>query len=175
VKKHLIVLIVLVFSLGGLVEAQTLGDNPSFKDRLFTGGSFGAAFGAYTYVSVSPVMGYMISPRLSAGVGALYRYVRDDRFVPTYESNDWGLNVFSRFVIYQPLFAHMEYEYLNIDYGGEREGFNNVFLGGGAAFPLGRNAAFLMMALYNFSYDETAVRQPYGSPWVFRVGITAGF
>jgi hypothetical protein len=51
--------------------------------------------------------------------------------------------------------------------------------GGGVAQPIGRNAAFFMTILYNFSYQNFnnigVFRSPYNSPWVFRIGIAAGF
>jgi len=158
------------------VLSQTMGDNPSFRDRLFTGGSFGMSFGNVTFVNVSPILGYMISPRLSAGVGVLYQYVNDKRFTPNYERNDWGTNVFTRFMLVPPIFLHAEYEYLNYDSFDDRLGFNSFMAGGGISQPLGRNAAFIAMALYNFSYvnDNTTI-QPYADPWIIRIGITAGF
>ena len=159
------------------VKAQTLGDNPSFRDRMFFGGSFGASFGSVTFINVSPVVGYMVSPRLSAGVGVLYQYVRDERFPgDPIERNDWGLNVFSRFLLVPPIFLHAEYEYLNYDYISDRLGFNSFLAGGGIAQPISRNASFIAMVLYNFSYvNDATVVQPYSDPWIIRVGVTAGF
>ena len=176
IRRYLVILIVFVAS-AVTVRAQTLGDNPSFKDRMFVGGSFGASFGSVTFINVSPVVGYMVSPRLSAGVGVLYQYVRDERFPgSTIERNDWGLNVFSRFLLVPPIFLHAEYEYLNYDYIDTRLGFNSFLAGGGIAQPISRNASFIAMVLYNFSYvNDATVTQPYSDPWIIRVGVTAGF
>ena len=174
--KRLLAISIFLFVVTSASLGQTFGDNPSFKDRIFTGGSFGASFGTVTFVSVSPILGYMISPRLSAGVGVMYQYVKDDRYVPSLERNDWGTSVFTRFLVVPPLFLHAEYEYLNYDYIDSRLGFNSFMAGGGVAQPIGRNASFIAMVLYNFSYvnDNTTI-QPYSDPWIVRIGITAGF
>ena len=50
-----------------------------------------------------------------------------------------------------------------------------VFVGGGISQPLGRNAALLVSAFYNLTYSSSERVSPYARPWVFRVGIVAGF
>jgi hypothetical protein len=50
--------------------------------------------------------------------------------------------------------------------------------GGGMFQPIGRHAGFFAMVLYNFSYrNPTGPNDyyPYSSPFVLRVGLTAGF
>ena len=58
----------------------------------------------------------------------------------------------------------------------ERYSFDSFMAGGGFFQPMGRNAGLFAMALYNFSYKSNYTSpQAYNSPWVIRVGITAGF
>lgn len=155
----------------------------SFKDRVFTGGNLGLSFGTITNIYLAPVIGYRVTPKLASGVGVIYQYVKDTRFNPDLTYSSYGFNIFSRYAVYGPLFAQAEYEYLNYEYfpfGGSTEtvrtGFNSLFLGGGIAQPIGRNAAFLISAFYNVTYKAGSnPPPPYNSPWVFRVGITAGF
>ena len=46
-------------------------------DRIFFGGNFGMQFGTITNIEVSPLVGYHITPRLSAGVGTRFEYFKD--------------------------------------------------------------------------------------------------
>ena len=135
------------------------------------------SLGTFTFVNVSPVIGYMVTQRLSAGVGVLYQYVQDKRFSPPLTRNDYGGSIFARYAIVPPVFLPAEYEYLNFEYADTRQGFNSFMAGGGIAQPISRNASFVAVALYNFSYQPNSpgIVQPYNSPWVIRVGITAGF
>jgi hypothetical protein len=66
-----------------------------------------------------------------------------------------------------------------VTYSGQsvRKSFSSFMAGGGIFQPIGRHAGFFAMALYNFSYQNTTANDyyPYSSPFVLRVGITAGF
>ena len=155
----------------------------SFKDRAFTGGNLGLSFGTITNIYLAPVLGYRVTPRMAAGVGVIYQYVKDTRYNPDLSYSSYGFNIFSRYAIYGPLFVQAEYEYLNYEYfpfigsaETARTGFNSVFLGGGLAQPMGKNAAIILSAFYNVTYQgNSQPPPPYNSPWVVRVGITAGF
>lgn len=180
-----IVLITTLMLLGTVAYAQwgeeELSDKPEWKERIFTGGGFGASFGSsYDYVSVSPLIGYRITQKLAGGLQVQYRYTNYKGYY-SYSTNDFGLGPFLRYSLFGPIFLHAEYEYLNYQYlasaNGEkfRKGFNSFLAGGGFFQPIGRRAGFYALALYNFSYKDTNTLSPYNSPLVLRVGITAGF
>ncbi|MBS0000969.1 MAG: hypothetical protein KFF73_18440 [Cyclobacteriaceae bacterium] len=156
------------------------GEKPSVFDRMYFGGGFGASFGDITSVYVSPVVGYMITRSLSAGVGITYQYYSDSRF--DYQTNTYGGKLFARqnlSLLKLPLFLYAEYETLNFevyeprppdDYVLTRDWIPSLFFGGGFFQPFGRRGGFSITAMYNVIYDEA--RSPYNSPWVFRVGFT---
>jgi hypothetical protein len=162
---------------------EEMSDKPTFRDRIFTGGGFGLSFSNYyDYVSVSPLIGYRITPKLAGGVGLQYRYTNYKQTIPKISTNDYGSSIFLRYMVYGPIFLHTEYEYLNYQYvlsSGEktRKGFNSFLAGGGFFQPMGRKAGFYVLALYNFSYKSPYSGEitPYNSPLVVRAGITAGF
>ena len=52
--------------------------------------------------------------------------------------------------------------------------YASVFVGGGLSQPMGHNAAFLISAMYNLSYDSNEP-SPYDSPWVIGAGVSVGF
>ncbi|MDN5205126.1 hypothetical protein QQ008_27310 [Fulvivirgaceae bacterium BMA10] len=145
----------------------------NFFDRVYLGGNFNLQFGDVTFVDISPLAGYMITNRFSAGLGATYQYLRWKIF--DFSTNVYGGRVFARHNIGQQFFAHAEFESLSLEFfqAGEntREWVPGFFLGGGLFQPIGsRGAGFNITALYNFAHDE--LKSPYNSPWIFRVGFT---
>ena len=182
-KKWIIIQVIgVLFFISNNVFAQrnySEGSKPSLKDRLYFGGGFGAQFGDITYVDISPLVGYMITRKLSGGVGISYQYYKDNR--SNYQTNIYGGRVFARqnfSFMKLPLFLYAEYENLSyeyiIDYTQDgyitqREWVPGVLLGGGFFQPIGDRAGFTIMILYNVIYDD--LRTPYNNP-VVRVGLT---
>src|SRR5688572_18424021 len=171
----------------GVAKAQwgeeEMSEKPSFRERIFTGGGFGLSFSSYyDYVSISPLIGYRITPKLAGGIQAQYRYTKYKEYTPKFSTNDYGVSPFLRFSLYGPLFLHAEYEYLNYEFPlspeeSIRKAYNSFIAGGGYFQPLGRSAGFYIVALYNFSYTDPGPGEfsPYASPLILRVGVTAGF
>ncbi len=162
----------------------------AFMEKVFFGGGFGAGFGDYTYVNIAPIIGYRITPRLSAALRLMYQYTTFDYYDiqeqmnKKYNGNDFGIGGFARFSLFGPIYLQAEYEHLSYDglyFDGtnSRSSFDSFMAGGGIAQPVGGKAFLFLTAMYNFSYDNfnqnNAYRVPYSSPWVIRVGITAGF
>lgn len=161
--------------------AQKYVDESSgFIDRLYFGGNFGLQFGTFTHVEASPIVGYMINEKLSAGIGGIYQYfrVRGGTRVGDYETNIYGGKLFGRYNFSQQLFGYTEYENINLDvifntpngYELGRAWVPAFFIGGGYFQPIGNRAGATVMALYNILYDVS--RSPYNSPFVLRVGFT---
>ena len=165
-KKTILTLIAL--SLCTLAMAQwgdeEMSDEPTLRERIFTGGGFGLSFSSYyDFVSVSPLTRYK-------------------EFTPKFSTNDYGISPFVRYNVYSPFFLQAEYEYLNYEFPvttseSIRKKYNSFLAGGGLFQPLGRRAGFYALALYNFSYRAAGPGEitPYDSPLVLRVGVTAGF
>lgn len=88
--------------------------------RLVFGGNLGASFGDFTFVNISPQVGYMFSPLLTAGAGINYvhssyktRYSNEEI---TETFNYAGLNVFGRIFPTNFLFASLQPE-VNYSWG----------------------------------------------------------
>lgn len=162
---------------------EQMAPKPSFRDRVFFGGGFGLSFGsASDHVSVSPLVGYKLTPRVATGVQIQYQYNNYKYISPSQSTSDYGASVFLRYNFYGPLFLHAEYEYLNYVYEivgdtRKRDHFDSFMAGGGFFQPLGRNAGFYIMGLYNFNYRAGSPNEfsPYAEPWILRAGVTAGF
>jgi hypothetical protein len=153
-----------------------------FKERIVTGGGLGLGFGnVQDFVSVSPVIGYSLTRKFIAGTGITYRYTNFKLSTPSTKLNDYAIGPFLRYNIYRGFFAQTEYEYLNYEYAVGpaetiRKDFGSFLAGGGLVQPIGRNLAFYVMALYNFSYQQPVPGRvsPYTSPFVIRAGINVG-
>ena len=173
--------------------AQRPQSQLSFADRIFFGGNIALQIGTYTDIEISPIVGYYITPRWSAGVGATYRYInlkywymRADGSWQNFETNIWGGRLFTNYVLINnvnewiPLgmnfriFAHCEYEFLRF----EGTFFNNdgadyvwqqsVLGGGGLRFPMGRRSSMNMSLLW---YLYTKPRNTHDSGPIIRLGF----
>ncbi|MEO1050845.1 MAG: hypothetical protein AAFX87_09465 [Bacteroidota bacterium] len=183
-RKMIFSLIVSLLALQGAQAQSGFEEDANFWDRVFVGGNFSLQFGNFTAVDVSPLVGYQFTQRLSGGVGVTYQYLSGD-FIDgfgrriSYNTNIYGGRLFARYSITETIYAHTEYESLNLEFpnssfdGLTREWVPAYFIGGGFFQPIGRNAGFNILALYNTLHDD--LRSPYASPLVLRVGITAGF
>jgi hypothetical protein len=148
-------------------------------DRVWFGGGIGLAFGDVDYVSVEPMVGVRVAPKVSVGGRLVYRYRKDDRYADDLSTSDYGGSLFARYRVGGPLFVQGEYERLSYEYrvsgGTERDDFDGLFGGVGISQPLGGRASFFAVGLYNFSYDSGTRESPYSEPWVFRAGVGFGF
>lgn len=163
--------------------SQELKDKP-LKERLFFGGNLGLQFGSATYIDVSPLLGYKITEKFSAGIGATYIYydIKESIYYGNgYETSIYGGRVFGRYLFMENLFAHAETEVLNMEvpeiitgssnYKLVRDNIVSVMAGGGYAQPIGERSALVMMLLWNFTENQYS---PYENP-IFRIGFNAGF
>lgn len=151
-----------------------------FWDRIYVGGGLGAQFGNVTMIDISPLVGYRVTDRFSAGLGITYQYfrIRDSGY--TYSTSIYGGRTFARFAVFDFLFLHSEFEMLNWEcprleptgYTSERLWVPGLLLGGGLWQSFGDSGSGLYaMALYNVLYDDCS---PYNSPLVLRIGVAFG-
>ncbi|MDN3205432.1 hypothetical protein [Algoriphagus sediminis] len=163
------------FSFGTLAQREIdLEEKPPLKDRLYYGGNFGMQFGTVTLIDISPLVGVMITPKFSSGIGVTYQFFDDRRYVGG-QTSSYGGRIFSRYNVLPNIFLHGEFESINFDNYNvisdqfERIWSNALFLGGGYFAPFGRNGGANFTFLYNVLHDN--LRSPYGEPYVIRVGF----
>ena len=146
-----------------------------FKSRLFFGGGLGLQFGSMTLIEISPLVGYKVTPKLSIGVSPTYKYYHYNAYYGSTSTNVFGGSIFSRYSIFENVFAHVEYETLfyNIQepgYPTARLQFNSFFVGGGYNQRIGGNSAMYFLVLWNLNDTPDS---PYINP-VIRVGFSVG-
>ena len=176
------------------IPANAVKPKKDWKDRIFFGGGLGASFGNNnTYVEVSPLVGYRITERLSAGIGVSYIYsnrkINVDVFssggqylgtnTVTLETNNYGGRTFARYFVTDDIFLHSEFEVLNSEIIDDvdidritttRDNIPALFVGGGYAQRMGGNSALFIMALWDIIEDRNT---PYENP-IIRVGVNVG-
>lgn len=165
-----------------VLTLNTLAQNQAIKpadnkpkgfqwNKVFVGGNIGAQFGSITVVNISPIIGYRITERLAAGVGATYIYYNYKAI--RFSSSIYGGSVFGRFYLLENIFAHAEYELLNVDsydFPGTRTNIENIYVGGGFRQALGGRSYMTILALWNINESKYS---PYGNP-IIRMGFSIG-
>jgi hypothetical protein len=166
-----------IFSIN--IQAQyfeTPQKKPTFKDRLYFGGGLGLQFGQVTLIDVSPLIAYKLTNRLHPGIGLSYSYYNDKSNNVPIEFSTYGGSVFTRFFIFESLFAHVEAEYLNIKvytftgattYETKRQWIDNYLVGGGYFQKIGEKSGIYFTILWNLNQTELT---PYSNP-VMRIGF----
>jgi hypothetical protein len=169
-------------------EEEPVKEGGFDKSRLFFGGNFGANFGDYTLVNVSPQLGYRFSNFFAAGAGVNFIYssikYRDYNNDPEYKAayGVTGLNIFGRVYPIQQIMLQVQpemnytwgkYKYYNgsPDFRLSKEFVPSLLVGGGAAIPAGRGA-FMAMLQYDVLQKP---RSPYGERPFLSFGYTMGF
>lgn len=160
------------------IEDGDLQKKTDFKSHLFFGGGFGLQFGSVTLIELSPLVGYKVTPKLGIGLSPTYKYYsyRNSYYSSSrLENNVYGGSIFVRYMIFENIFAHAEYESLfyNIKVTGyptDMRQYNSVLVGGGYRQQISANAAMNLMVLWNLNDTPDS---PYTNP-VIRVGFTVG-
>ncbi len=148
------------------------------KSKLYYGGYVNVAFGSYTVIGATPLVGYKVSPKFSVGTQLTYEYVKDKRYSFTEEYSNYGLSVFTRYRVIPQLYAHAEFSEMNYklyysDGGSTREWVPFLWLGGGFSQPVSRNTWFNIQVLFDvINHENSPYRdwEPY-----YSVGFGVGF
>ncbi len=136
-----------------------------FKERLIFNIGGGMTFGTVTNINLQPQIGYRITPRLTAGVGANYQYFKDNRFGAS-PIQIFGGNSFVRMNVTQQFFLQTEYQVLNYDFNTIERTWNDYLMVGGGFSP-GRG--LFISGFYLLKYP--ANNNIYVQPYVLRVGV----
>lgn len=166
--------------------AQTLASEPdtarvdSVKkapSRVYYGGGIGFSISSQiTQISLQPHIGYKLNKKTSLGASVRYEYFKDERIIPTAESQSYGGGIFSRHRFHKQFYGQAELSFTHYDWSGGLGGSSNVpffLLGGGYAQPLSPSTFLTVDVMYDLIQDPDS---PYrdGSPRI-TTGITANF
>ena len=153
----------------GTANKVEIKENPWFVGGMI-GGSLSNNGGSF---EISPLVGYKITDDFHVGSRLTYIYSKYDG--KSY--NDYGGSLFARHRFLEFLFAHVEYEVLNVDISfvsdpnRESRIINSLFVGGGLFQQMGGRGFATIAILYNLLETEYS---PYSNP-VMRIGFGVGF
>jgi len=89
----------------------------AFIKKIYFGGEFGVSFGTYTALTVSPLIGYKISPKLYTGIQFHYTWAKHTIGTITgdksYNYHNYGISTFLRWYMIKNLYFHIEPEFMN--------------------------------------------------------------
>ncbi len=198
-KKRLLLLLttVCLFSFSVLAQDENEEEAPKKFDRsrLFVGGNFGLSFGNFTFINISPQLGYRFNDFFAAGIGingqfSQQKYRSGGTTLYKDRYGVAGMNLFGRFYPIQQGFIQLQPEmnYIwgsRIDYTPQevKSSLNGKILpsllaGAGAYLPAGRAGGFIIMAQYdllNKSDFYPNPSTPYGKNIFMTIGFNAGF
>src|SRR5579863_1259320 len=171
----------------GIMQYSTAQDSDGKgfdKSKLFVGGNLGLAFGTYTIVNVSPLVGYHFASVLAAGVGLNYSYYGYDDGFYTSKQTYAGMSIFGRVYPIQHAFIQIQPE-LNymwasqVPDGGQslpelktNQFVPSLLMGGGAAIPTGANGAITISVMYDVLQNTWS---PYYHQAVYGFGYNVSF
>lgn len=163
------------------------GPKKNFGQRLVFGGGFGAQFGSVTQVNISPIIGYRVTEKLTAGIGITYiyykyQYLGYNGAIFNEQDHIIGGSLWGEYRVIPQAFLHAEYGILNESipkqsangqYLGEtmRYNLNSFLVGGGYYQAMGQNAGMQFSLLWDLIEDPWS---PYSNP-IIRIGFAAGF
>jgi hypothetical protein len=149
----------------------------SFKQKLYFGGTVSLSFGNPDQIGFFPMVGYKVTPKLSAGVEVGYEYVSYDDPINESTSN-YGAGVFGRYRLTPRIYGHVEYEAVNYEIfssaqNSDRETVPFLLVGGGYVMPIAPRTSVYAEVLFDVLQDDSS---PYDS-WdpFFSVGVGVGF
>ncbi len=164
-------------------KKKPVEEKPKFRDRLVFGGDIGLSLGTYTYINVSPAVGYRVTNRLTVGLGPIYIYQNDNYY--NYESSMYGAKLLTSFTVLRStdinpnfqfgnLILHIENEFLNVEpynyltsQQENRLWIDNFLVGGGLSQSVGSKFNVSVLILWDVTNNAYS---PYSNP-IFRIGF----
>jgi len=159
----------------------------SQPSKWYYGGTVGFNFwGDYFYLSVNPLVGYQVSPKISVGGKLQYAYINDKRYAGLeLTSHNYGAGIFTRYRPIYQIYLHAEFDYASYeDYTiydplvgdpyaeSERNWVPFLLLGGGFVQHVGPNASVYVEVLFDVLQNENS---PYGWDPIISIGGGVGF
>lgn len=175
-------------------EKETDTEKKGFdRSRLFVGGNFGLSFGDYTFINVSPQVGYRFTNLFAAGIGVNGQYTsfRERYGSETVSRSNYGvtgMNIFGRLYPIQQAFIQVQPE-LNYIWGSrklynpdEKYSINGKILpsfliGAGGILPMGNVGGLMVMVQYdvlNKNGYNSDPSTPYGNRPFVSIGFNFG-
>jgi len=148
--------------------------------KWYYGGTLGFSFwNDYFYLTVQPMVGYKVTPKLSIGGKIGYSYINySDVDIDTH---NYGASLFSRFRVIPQLYLHGEFVYWSYEtivfnqstqnYESGRDWVPFILLGGGFVQQLGPNTSMFIEVLVDVLNDDNSPYEEWDPFVSFGVGV----
>lgn len=158
----------------------SMGGNIS--EKIYFGGGLGFNMGSsngynFTYIGLTPLVGYRITPKTSVGTGLTYNYYRFSSTIQKSSSlslHQYGVSPFVRHQVMDNLFLYSEISFINtpsLDNSARRT-YTRGLLGAGYSQTLGQNGRGVLNAMLLYDVLYKVSDRAFPSPWVFRIFFT---
>ncbi len=178
--NRIIVLCVLLFSF----HSQAISQNNYIPNQDISRWNFGGEFGlgftsSSANITISPLIGYRITPKWEFGTRLTYNYYSYKDLGVKASTHNYGGGFFTVYDIYRGIFLQAENEILSYEQlhwtsidqlDAERKIIHSIFIGGGYRQYVSQKAFASITILYNL--NET-LDSPYANP-LFRIGFGFG-
>ena len=199
-KKKLFILVIVFLGLGFSSFGQdfikeepppaTDKQKPEWKDRLIYGGNLWFSFGNVRSVDISPMIGYIVKPRLTVGTYLFYNYYESIDY--NFSTDIYGFRPYAQFTLIKDIneiFNSQSSTETGIVLQGETEFMslnknlfasspifvpdanrilvNSILVGGGIRQTAGGKAGMYLLLMWNISNN---LYYPYGNP-IIRFGF----
>lgn len=184
--RRFVSILLVLFAFSFTTVSAQLPKAPSWmKGKIVTGGNFGFnIWGDGLYLSVSPLVGYRLTPALEMGVRFGYdlNYYFGS-YYGKYSVHHLSAGAYANYEVIRGLYLHLEDEQtcrLSFAEGSDSgpRWYNSLFVGAGYRQYVSERAFVYISALYNlrWNYSNTGeVDSPYSRPLVLRMGYCIGF
>lgn len=148
--------------------------NNEWKERMTFGGNMQLQFGTYTFIFLSPTIGFIPFERVNVGAGIIYNYININYggSYGSYSQSIWGTHTYARYYVtdeiflqgqfdrlFQPAYTNVKNDMVWVDYG---------MVGGGFRQPIGDKAGLTTSIMYNLTPNALSI-------YPFRVVLQFGF
>jgi hypothetical protein len=151
---------------------------PQVENRRIAGGTFFLTFwGDRLLAEVSPQFLYKINTRTHIGLGSTVGYLRATVNGGVYEHNYYALRGILRFMLFENIYIHGEYEMINgFKYNPispliQRDWMPSLLIGATYRSQMSHHTFSTLSVFYNPLYGSSGLKIVYGSPLVIRVGF----
>ncbi len=163
---------------------------PNWKDRLIYGGNLWFSFGTIRSVDISPMIGYIIKPRVIAGTYLFYNYYENMYY--NFSTDLYGFRPYIQVTLIKDINEALntlssnetsivlqgETEFMSLNKNlfssypifvtdANRIWINSIFVGGGIRQTAGGKSGMYLLLMWNISNN---LYYPYGNP-IIRFGF----
>lgn len=152
--------------------------NDEWKERVTFGGNLQLQFGSYTFIYLSPTIGYIPFEKVNVGVGLIYNYISINYGAyGKYDQSIYGTHTYARYFITDGVFIQGQYDRLFQPGGSffgktDRIWVDYGMVGGGFRQSIGKKASLTTTLMYNLTPNLLSI---YPSRLVIQFGFMSTF